>query len=427
MNWLLAASGGGRRLMLLVTVLAIAAIAPYLPFLGLPPISDDYLQITLSRDFVSADGLPKLIGDALYRCRATSLVWTRAIDATTGEDIAIHRLGSLLLHFLNGILLVLFGSIPAIGYRRAFLVALAFLLMNGYQEAIIWVAAVHDLLVFGFAMASLLCWIHWLRTRKQRWLLLVFPLFLLALYSKESAAVLPMLYGAAWFVVGDRRREDLWPILLAPLFTLIYSTLIFQTAHYHLHMNDGSFSFSAPFWLTLPRTLFRVLVPWSLVAIGLLLWKREFRVVGVALVFGVLTMLPYSFLTYNTEAPSRHRYWATAAAALLLAWALDLLWMNRARWQRAVAASLAISFAITSPVYLVRKKLPQYQQRAMPTEDFLRFARDKQPPVWIGQGSYHAEIYRHAARVMLGWQHDDVKSVEEQPAPDGVPIFEAPE
>lgn len=406
--------------------LLLAALIPFVPFLGLPGISDDYQQIGLGRDFVSAEGMPKLIGDALYRCRATSLFWTRAIDSVAGPDIFVHRLGSVFLHALNGAILVLFGSIPAIGYRRAFLAALVFLLMNGHQEAIVWVAAVHDLFVFGFAMGSLLCWMHWLRTRQPGWLAAVFALFLLALYSKESAAILPVLYGATWLVVGERRKEDLVPIFLAPVLSLGYAALVFQAARDHLHLNDGTFSIHAPFWLTLPRTLFRIVMPWSVLAVVVLAWKREYRVIGTALLFCVLTLLPYSFVTYTTEAPSRHRYWATAGAAILLAWAIDSLRRGPLRWERPLAWVLAGSFTIASPVYLWTKKLPQYEQRAIPTEAFLEFVRGKTPPVWVAQGPYHAEIYRFTARVMLGWNHGDVKSVAEGPPPPGAPVFEAP-
>ncbi len=424
-QWLIE-RGGTRVVVLGIIALHLAALLPFVPFLSLPGISDDYQQIGLGRDFISVEGMPKLIGDALYRCRATSLVWTRALDAMVGPDIFVHRLGSVWLHALNGMLLVMFGSIPAIGYRRAFLTALAFLLMNGHQEAIVWVAAVHDLFVFGFAMGSLLCWVHWLRTRQTGWLLGVFPLFLLALYSKESAAALPLLYAGAWWVVGERRREDLWPVFLAPMLSLVYTIFIFQAARNHLHLNDGTFSLHAPFWLTLPRTLFRIVMPWGLLGLAVLLWQRCYRVAGTAMAFCVLALLPYSFVTYVTEAPSRHRYWATAGAALMLAWALDLLWQSKPRWQPAFGWVLAISFAVASPVYLWQKKLPQYQQRAVPTEAFLEFARDKRPPVWVAQGPYHAEIYRFTARVMLGWQHHEVKSVSEEPPPPGAPIFEAP-
>ncbi len=426
MTTIVAALGGAPRVALGLLALVLAALVPFLPFLSLPGISDDYQQIGLARDFISAEGMPKLIGDALYRCRATSLAWTRAIDLLVGPDIFVHRLGSVLLHAVNGTILVLFGSIPAIGYRRAFVAAVVFLLMNGHQEAVVWVAAVHDLFVFAFAMGSLLCWIHWLRTRRQGWLVAMVPLFLLALYSKESAAALPLLYAACWLVVGERRKGDLVPIFLAPLLSFVYAALIFQAARDHLHLNDGTFSIYAPFWLTLPRTLFRIVMPWSLLALLVLAWKREFRVSVVAMLFCVLTLLPYSFVTFTTEAPSRHRYWATAGAALLLAWAIDALWRGSKRWERNLGWVLAVAFAVSSPAYLWVRKLPQYEERAIPTEAFLEFARRRTPPVWVEQGPYHAEIYRYAARVMLGWQHNDVKSIAEEAPPSGESVFETP-
>ena len=195
-----------RRLLLTAALLAAAAFIPYLPFLPLPPISDDYLQIGLGREFISASGLSRLAEDALYRTRATSLVLTRLVEAVAGTDIFCHRLVSVFLHLCNGLLIFACGAWPRLGYRRSFVAAMAFLLIASHQEAVIWVAAVHELLVFGFLLLCLLGWVQWLRLRGAGWLAVTAIAFVLALYSKESAAVLPLCLPVSGFARASRRR-----------------------------------------------------------------------------------------------------------------------------------------------------------------------------------------------------------------------------
>lgn len=404
-------------------LLVLAAALPYLAFLPMPPVSDDYLQIALSRDFVSSDGWRQLAGDALYRCRATSLVFTHGIDTFAGASPIAHRLGSIMLHALNGGLIVLFGSWPVIGYPRAFLAAIAFLLLPGYHEAVVWIAAVHDLLVFGFAMAALLCWIHWLRTRQRQWLLAALFLFPLALASKESAAVLPVLFLGAWLVEGNRRRADLAVVAAALAASLGYTALVFQASRGHLHLNDGTFSLQAPVLANLLRTLFAIWMPWGFLAAALLLWKRRGREVLAVLCFSMVTLLPYSFLTHSLEAPSRHRYWATVGAALLIACAFDALRKMPPRPARAAAWVTAAVFALSGPVLLLSREQSDYIHRALPTESFLHFAEAHGAPVWVGETPYRFEIYRAAARIALGWDPEDIQDATKNIPPQGKPVF----
>jgi hypothetical protein len=64
---------GRFRIALLLGALAILV---YLPSLGLPLISDDYPHTYLARQYGPISGWPALASDALYRCRATSLILT---------------------------------------------------------------------------------------------------------------------------------------------------------------------------------------------------------------------------------------------------------------------------------------------------------------------------------------------------------------
>ncbi|MDZ7639806.1 MAG: hypothetical protein U5J83_16410, partial [Bryobacterales bacterium] len=283
------------RILLAAALLAAAAVVPYIPFLPLPPISDDYMQIGLAREFVSMEGLPQLAAHPLYRTRATSLVFTRLVEAASGEEIAtsifVHRLAGVLLHLANGLLIFAAGVWPRLGYRRSFAAALAFLLLADHQEAVVWVAAVHELLVFAFSILCLIAWAQWLRVRGTGWLLLTALAFVLALYSKESAAVLPALMALIWTLEADRRYANLLPIALALLGALAYTYFVFGASREHQHLNDGTFSLAAPFLQTLLRTTWRLFWPWGVVAAALLYRQRHARPLLAALACSALALL----------------------------------------------------------------------------------------------------------------------------------------
>lgn len=412
-----------RRLLLAIALLSAAAILPYLPFLALPPISDDYMQIGLGREFISAGGLSKLAGDALYRTRATSLFLTRAVEAVTGTDIFYHRLASILLHVCNGLLILACGVWPRLGYRRAFVAAMAFVLVASHQEAVVWVAAVHELLVFGFTLLCLLGWLQWLRLRRAGWLGLALASFVLALYSKESAAVLPALLAGCWWIEGPRRRADLAIIALSGLAVCGYAWAVFAASRQHQHLHDGTFSLHAPFVANLLRTLWRLYLPWGVVVIALLLWKRQAVPVAAALSFSIVTLLPYSFLTYMPFAPSRHTYLATLGLAATLAFAWDAAARDESARIRRLATFAALAFVLWNPLYLWLKKYPQYEWRSRPTEAFLQFAQRNGLPVYVGPSPYSVWVYRYTADVALGWKHTDVLSIAEAPPPEGTPVF----
>jgi hypothetical protein len=406
-----------------VPLILLAAALPYLVFLHLPLISDDYLQITLSRDFLSAEGTRDLLSDALYRCRATSLAFTHAIDLVASADPVAHRWGSIVLHALNGCIIVLFGSWPVIGYRRAFAAAVAFLLLPTYHEAVVWIAAVHDLLLFGFAMSSLLCWIHWLWERRSKWLYASLALFLLALASKESAVVLPALILGAWWIERSKVRKDLGVVAVAFAASVGYTLLVFQASDHHLHLHDGTFSLNAPVVANVIRTLFLIWMPWGFLAALYLLWKRRGRELFAALTFSVVVLLPYCFLTHSLAAPSRHRYWASVAVAFLLASAFDALRSSSRRAGPIAAWAGAAVLVLSGPLWLLPEERVQYLNRAAVTEDFLQFARSQQSPVWVGKTPLRAEVYDSAARIALGWKPGEVRSVEDEMPPAGRPVF----
>lgn len=396
MNWRIAAA------------VAAAAVVVYLPFLGLPFISDDYTQIRLAREYGAPAGWADLAADPLYRSRATSLLVTHWIDSTFGLQPLAHNLASLALHLVNCLLVALLGLWRRVGFAVSAPAALFFAVYEGHQEAVIWNAALHELLVFAFVLGCCLNWILWLQEGCRDWWrgALAAACFVLALFSKESAvAVLPVL-GLLWWL----ERPASWaPLAHLGGYTALagfYAAGIFGAAATHQHLNDGTFDWRAPFWLTLPHSLGRMLWIWGLAAL-VYLWARRDggagRLAGFGLVWMAVALLPYSFLMYQNRVPSRHTYLAAAGLALVAGAAWRALSPGRG-----TAAVLVVVLLAHNGGYLWLRKLPQYERRAATTSRFLEFAAQREGPVRVRCTPYDPAVLADAAAVALGWPREAV-------------------
>ncbi|MFN7925649.1 MAG: hypothetical protein U0Q16_36450 [Bryobacteraceae bacterium] len=382
--------------------MAALCIAAYGRAIALPFISDDYIQIRLAREYGPVSGWWQLAGDALYRCRATSLVLTYWTEQLFGLNAFAFNASSLALHVINTWLVFALGGWKRIGWRVSTAAACYFAVYQGHQEAVIWYAALPELLVFGFSMMSVLCWMHWLESRRVSIYAAALGLYVLALLSKESAVcVVPLIVLLA---VLERQGKRAAPYMVP---FVVLAALYFLMAHAarasHLHFNDGTFSLTAPFWITTPRSVARML--WisgglSLVAMLALRARRWLVVAGMALVWMAVTLLPYSFLTYQPFVPSRHTYLASAGLALLAGAGFGLL---RERVQsRAVVALVALTVITTHWAYLWTRKHNQFELRAEPTERLLEFAEGREGPIHVKCFPYSPEVANSALEVRLG-------------------------
>jgi hypothetical protein len=243
-----------------LVVLVVLAVLAYLPAQFLPPISDDYEQVSVSRRYGSFENWDSLLRDPLYRCRSVSIVLTWWLEKLGG--FAILNALSLLFHILNTFLVAALGLWHRIGWRISLPAAAFFAVAEGHQEAVIWYAALPELNVFTFTMLAFLCWILWLERGGARYYAGAAAAFLVALLSKESAAALVGLQVLAIMIV-DARRVRFWTATVPFAATaVLYFAWGYTARSTHLHYNDGTFSLQAPFVLTLLNSLGRMFWFW---------------------------------------------------------------------------------------------------------------------------------------------------------------------
>jgi hypothetical protein len=370
-------------------LLTILAALAYTPAQFLPFISDDYVHIEIARGYGGPDGWPDLLRDPLYRCRAVSNVVSYYVDRWFGVEPLAFRLTSLLFHIVNTMLVAALGLWKPAGWRISLPAAAFFAVAEGHQEAVIWFAASPELNVFTFVMLSFLFWVAWLQSERRPAGLYAASLvsFVVALFSKESAVAFVGLQ-AVGIVFTDRSRRRDW-LGIAPFVAIsaVYFLLAWAARSSHLHFNDGTFSLFAPFWITLPNSLMRMLWIWGLLALAVLWWFRRrtsvWPVVAVSLLWAAITLGPYSFLTYMPRVPSRHTYLPSAGLALLVGAAGSVLAAEFWPRRRAVVAAIAALMVLHNVGYIWTRKQRQFRERARVTTELVELAKKTQGQIIV--------------------------------------------
>ncbi len=302
-------AGRTYRVIGLLAALAALSVIAYGRSLSLPFIADDYLQVQLGRDYGPPSGWAGLAADPLYRSRSTSILLTYWTERLFGVSSLACSLTSLGIHVFNSWLVLAMGMWRRIGWRASFVAAAFFAVYEGHQEAVIWYAALPELLVFFFSVSGLILWILWLQCPRRLgdWRYIgSLVCFALAMLSKESSvALVPLLALAAWVETRDWKRCA----ALVPFAALAALNVagIFLGHDRNQHFQDGTFSLHAPFWIVWTRSLARLFWMPGLAALGALIYWKQFRkrwrMLGPALVWTAITLLPYCFLTYMPRIP----------------------------------------------------------------------------------------------------------------------------
>jgi hypothetical protein len=361
--------------------LAVLAFLAYAPSLNIQLIADDYPNLSQARSWGAPDGMTTLLGDAQFRLRSTSYWVMCALWNAAGMNPPVYHTASLFLHICNTWLVLALGRAWPPMRTGAFFAAAFFAVHEGHQEAVMWFSAINELLMFFFGLAALACWARDCAAERPSWKLSAsgVALFGLALLSKESAVVLLPLF---LLIAAPRQWRRLWPH--AVLCALAVASIVASRGN-SFRFTDGSFSLSAPFWITWPQSLMRLLWIWGWPTLALIFFaaaRDSKRTAAITLAWMALALLPYSFLTYSTRIPSRQTYLASAGLALLFG-------VAAARWRdvwphrRRLAAAVFALVLVHNIAYLWTKKRAQFLERAAPTDQLLALARRTDAPIFV--------------------------------------------
>ena len=368
-----------------VAVLLLLSICAYLPALRLPFIADDYGQISLARDY-TASGWEPLLHKPTLRTRATYMLLSAGLDRVFGFKPMPFYAASILLHALCVLLLYALSIWRPIGRSAAFLAACFFAVHEGHQEAVLWLAAAHNLIVFVFGMAALVSWVKWLESRRRLWYAVALASILIAAASQEMFWVFVFLMLVV--TIHARRKRDMIPALVgfSPFLGLsfVYLVSMWMTYVGPGARMDGRFVISGAAWLAVAaNSVWRLLLPQGFMALALLLWlhrRGDWYPIAFACPWIVLGIAPHSFITYMSSIASRDTYLASTGLALLIGAALSRL---SKKIPRTAFAAICAVILLANVEILWVKKMSQFRERAEPTELLKTAARNAVGPITV--------------------------------------------
>ena len=186
----------GRRGAALAAAMVIGpTILVYGPGLSAGFVGDDFMILHRLRQLTGVRDVLRFFGAEFFEYyRPLAFVAHAADYAVAGADPRQFHVTNLLLHSVNGVLVLLIGRRLSPHSLAGPIAALLFALHASNHEAVMWISARFDLLATTFALAAL-----WRMTRPGSIQVVPAFLFALAVLSKESAVALP-LAAAGWAV-----------------------------------------------------------------------------------------------------------------------------------------------------------------------------------------------------------------------------------
>lgn len=256
---------------IVVALITLTCVAVYYQTLSYGySLHDDDTMVSLNLEFISdisnlkeaflTDAWCKKQTIELYRPLQTA---TYILDAQTSDDVAfaIHRT-NLLLHILCCI--GVFYLLLALSFDRGTSLAGALVYAVHYlsSHAVIWIPARGDLLLALFSVLSMLTFVRLLQTKQTKYLVLNAVCFGLALFSKETAVILPVLSVLyAWFYHRDslKSASTVMPLILAIPSGILYAVLRKSS----IVANSQALGVQAIFanLPTIPETVAKLVVP----------------------------------------------------------------------------------------------------------------------------------------------------------------------
>jgi tetratricopeptide (TPR) repeat protein len=205
-------------------------------------------------------------------------------------------------------LLTLFGK----DRRTALLLVLIFALHPLFVQTVAWAPSRGDLFLCMFGLASFIFFIHFIRSGNLIFLLLNILTFALAMFSKETAVIIPVVCFLYYFFI-EKEKKITWMRLVIPFVSYIFFFLIFMYIRNDvvgIVVQKGQFGF-LPFLVhlrTIPEFIFKFFIPvglgpmpafdWiytilgSLILAGLIILSIRFKgISGNLYLFGLVWFL----------------------------------------------------------------------------------------------------------------------------------------
>jgi protein O-mannosyl-transferase len=144
------------------------------------------------------------------------------IDAhLSGQNGWAYYLSNILIHFVTCSLIFYLLNLFGKDRRTALLLTLLYAVHPLFVQTVAWAPSRGDLLLTMFGTGSFIFFIHYIRKRKAYFLLLHVLFFGLALFSKETAVIIPVICFLYYFFIEKEKKVRVSGLILPGVFFLL--------------------------------------------------------------------------------------------------------------------------------------------------------------------------------------------------------------
>ena len=404
--------------------ITIACLVSSFPALDNGFISDDFVHLEWAGQLLTNPS--HLFGTPPIGFRPTSFAAYLALKQLFGFSSLFYYVFSIFVQVLCCLQVRQLARILTQDEEVAWSAAVFFAVVYQSQEAIYYIAAMNESLMVLFGLSALVLWL------RQRYLLTLLA-YSLALLSKESALIFPLLaVMVEWGLAVSRPlRPNRFLVWLIPAAGRLGFFLYFRAENYYV--TEGFHAISPAMIGVLWNSLVKLTVPWLPIVL-LAIWVSQLRSLrlegsrteaplpGSRVVFlkspgwwwaawPVIALLPYVTLTYQSHVTSRHYYLAAVGWVVLLAILIGRIAIARLR------LAVFIAFLVINPGYTWIKKDQQFEARAASTTRLLEIMRNSEPAPMIITGfpgnPWNGKL---TTRMVPGWS-PELLMIDEDPEP----------
>jgi protein O-mannosyl-transferase len=233
-------------------------------------------------------------GDTFYRpMQSVSFM----LDAVVGgKEPWIYHLSNLILHVFTVIALFFFLLKVGVEERFAFILSLLFSINPILTNAIAWIPARGDILLCLFSLLSFITFLEYLSKKKTVYLILHTIAFLLAVFSKETAVIIPVfILSYLYFVKKEKFILKNINSFLAVWFVCLTTFLLFRQSVIKISHSSLIFGIT-PFFKNLPvipTSFFKFFIPYNLSTMPVF---DTTGIIGGGILLVVLVIMAFKFM-----------------------------------------------------------------------------------------------------------------------------------
>ena len=368
--------------LILLSVAGVSVLA-YLPAVDNSFISDDFGIFPMLEAWEQNPRYLFDTGSEVFRLMSYVYFWVcfklfgLASEPYYWAGIALHAAVSLLVYQL----IRKVTSQPLAAWSGA----IFFAAYERHQEAVMWISAANELILALSCVLFLLLWERVSPTHMGPMKTAgTLALFALALFSKEAAVVLCPIALVGLMLRGYSIKSAVRTCLPLIAMLALFALLWVSQADRNFFVTRGHYALGWHFIPVYLRSLMRLSLPAvPFLAAVLVIGRRKTQLDARSLLFFtavlVLSIVPYSFLTYLDHIPSRNTYLPSVGLAGLVGtlFAAGYNQTGSDRSRRLLAAFLIVMIG-GNVTYVWAKKDPQYQERAAPTRELIEVLNDRE-------------------------------------------------